>query len=208
MKKALFVTFIVFLIIGTTSQAIAENKTETKIVSIHPKIGEVYEEHPLNEGCSWYCGGGHYKVTASSSLKQEGKTTYFAKNAHDFIFSTAWIEGNKDYGIGEYIDFYFGNDTPRVTHVSLYNGYQKSDTSWKENTRVKKIKMYINKIPYAILHCKDTKKEQTFDLGKPLGHREDGKDLILRFEIMEVYPGNKYKDTAISELNFDGIDVH
>ncbi len=27
-------------------------------------------------GCSWYCGGGPYKITASSNLKEEGKITY------------------------------------------------------------------------------------------------------------------------------------
>ena len=30
----------------------------------------------------------------------------------------------------------------------------------------------------------------------------------LRFEILEVYEGEKYEDTVISELYFDGIDVH
>jgi hypothetical protein len=27
----------------------------------------------------------------------------------------------------------------------------------------------------------------------------------LRFEILDVYPGTKYKDTVISEIIFDGI---
>jgi hypothetical protein len=30
----------------------------------------------------------------------------------------------------------------------------------------------------------------------------------LKFEILDVYPGEKYEDTAISELYFDGVDVH
>ena len=30
----------------------------------------------------------------------------------------------------------------------------------------------------------------------------------LKFEIMDVYPGDKYKDTVISDIYFDGIDVH
>jgi len=32
--------------------------------------------------------------------------------------------------------------------------------------------------------------------------------LILKFEILEVYKGSKYNDTAITEIYFDGIDVH
>jgi len=30
----------------------------------------------------------------------------------------------------------------------------------------------------------------------------------MKFEILEVYTGEKYADTAISEIYFDGIDVH
>jgi hypothetical protein len=30
----------------------------------------------------------------------------------------------------------------------------------------------------------------------------------MRFEIMDVYKGDKYDDTAITEIYFDGIDVH
>lgn len=32
--------------------------------------------------------------------------------------------------------------------------------------------------------------------------------LVIRFKICDVYPGTKYKDTAITEIYFDGIDVH
>ncbi|WP_449508538.1 hypothetical protein [Dawidia soli] len=30
----------------------------------------------------------------------------------------------------------------------------------------------------------------------------------MKFEILEVYEGAKYDDTVISEIFFDGIDVH
>ena len=30
----------------------------------------------------------------------------------------------------------------------------------------------------------------------------------MKFEILEVYKGLKYDDTAISEIYFDGLDVH
>ena len=36
----------------------------------------------------------------------------------------------------------------------------------------------------------------------------DTPNWTLRFEILEVYEGDKYDDTVISELFFDGIDVH
>ena len=32
--------------------------------------------------------------------------------------------------------------------------------------------------------------------------------LTLKFEIKEVYPGDKYDDTVIAEFLYNGIDVH
>jgi hypothetical protein len=154
----------------------------------------------------WYCGEGPYKVTASSFLTSSGNVDYKPKNAHDFSFKTAWVEGVKGYGIGEYLEYYFTNKCPRVTEIKIYNGYVKSDKAWKKNSRVKTIKMYVNNTPYAILNLKDTKAEQTFTV-EPLGRRTDGKDLILKFEIVDVYKGTKFDDVVITELFFDGIDV-
>ena len=53
----------------------------------------------------------------------------------------------------------------------------------------------------------DTKDDQIFQLGT-FGRNTDRSDLVLKFEIIEVYKGLKYNDTAITEIYFDGIDVH
>lgn len=91
----------------------------------------------------------------------------------------------------------------------------KSQTAWANNSRVKKLKMYVNNKPYAILNLKDERALQTFKVD-PLGsaNREDFQalqrkpDWTLKFEIMEVYKGLKYDDVVIAELYFDGLDVH
>ena len=51
---------------------------------------------------------------------------------------------------------------------------------------------------------------QFFEIGTVgYGPRTTNKDpWTLKFEILDVYPGEKYDDTVISELYFDGIDVH
>jgi hypothetical protein len=42
-----------------------------------------------------------------------------------------------------------------------------------------------------------------------LGYHDETKpDWTLKFEILEVYPGSSCDDTVISELYFDGVDVH
>lgn len=169
----------------------------------------------IGDGCSWYCGDGPKKVTASSYLKAQGTNTYEAKNAHDFSYKNAWVEGVDGTGIGEYLEYTFGAAAPRVTDIIIANGFVKSQAAWTNNARVKKLKMYVNNKPYAILNLKDERALQTFKV-EPLGNanREDlsklqGKpDWTLKFEIVEVYKGAKYDDTVIAELFFDGLDVH
>jgi len=169
------------------------------------KYGEVVENawDIIDGRCSWYCGGGNYKIKASSSLGD----SYKAEFANDLSYKTAWVEGKKDEGIGEYLEYYFKNDSPRITEIIISNGYMKSEETWKNNNRVKKLKLYVNGVPLGVLNLKDSRTDQYFEVGT-LGHNKNGTDLILKFEILEVYKGSKYNDTAITEIYFDGIDVH
>ncbi|WP_345122195.1 NADase-type glycan-binding domain-containing protein [Hymenobacter antarcticus] len=173
------------------------------------KYGEVVESmwDIVDGGCSWYCGGGNYEVKSSSSLNSEKGIKYQAKNANDLNYRTAWVEGKPDEGVGEYLEYYFKNNSPRITEIIISNGYMKSETAWKNNNRVKKLKLSVNGKPFGILNLEDSKSDQKFKLGT-FGHNKNGTDLILRFEIVEVYKGGKFNDTAITEIYFDGIDVH
>jgi hypothetical protein len=161
----------------------------------------------ISSECSWYCGGGNYTVKASSSLPNSKAGSYAALSANDLSYKTAWVEGKDGEGIGEHLEYFFKNDAPRITSIIISNGYVKSQTAWKNNNRVKKLKLYVNGKPYRILNLEDTMDDQVFETGT-LGRNKNGKDLVLRFEIMEVYKGDKYNDTAITEIYFDGIDVH
>ncbi len=158
----------------------------------------------IGSECSWYCGGGNYAVRSSSSLS--GKA-YEAKQANDLNYQTAWVEGKDGDGVGEYIEYLFKNESPRITKIIVSNGYVKSEAAWKSNNRVKKLKVYMNGKPFGVLELKDTRDDQVFELGT-LGRNKNGTDLSLRFEILEVYKGDKYNDTAITEIYFDGIDTH
>jgi len=165
----------------------------------------------LGIGCSWYCGGGLDTISASSELKNSKTINYLSKNIHDLSYETAWIEGVPGYGIGEFVTYHFPPENPRITDIIIVNGYVKSQQIWKDNSRVKKLKMYINNEPVAILNLVDSREEQTFKFD-PIGY-PDKQDLnkpwwTIKFEIVDVYKGNKYDDTAITEIYFDGIDVH
>lgn len=166
----------------------------------------------LTGGCSWYCGGGMDTLSASSELAPQGTLTYSARNAHDLSSRTAWVEGAPGPGIGEYLLYHFPPENPRVTTITIINGYARTAKAWRENSRVKRLLMYLNDEPFARLNLEDSRHEQLFKF-EPMGHM-DRDNLAtkpwwtMKFEIVEVYEGEKYDDTAITEIYFDGIDVH
>jgi len=164
---------------------------------------------PLTEGpgCSWYCGGQMYKVTSNSYLKEQGNTNYKPDNIHDFNLFTAWVPDTTNGVIGKKINFHFKPLSPRVTEILIYNGYIKNTELFKANARVKKFRLYINDVYYATLELADTAARQAFKI-TPTQSKDKKQDLILTLEIAEVYKGEKYTDVAVSEINFNGIDVH
>jgi hypothetical protein len=164
---------------------------------------------PMTEGigCSWYCGGEMYKVTSNSWLKEQGDVDYKPDNIHDFNLFTAWVPDTTQGAIGKKINFHFKPLSPRVTEIIIYNGYIKNFELFKSNSRVKKFKLYINDALYAILNVRDTTASQTYKIGL-LQSKDKNKDLILTLEILEIYNGTKSNDVVVSEINFNGTDVH
>jgi hypothetical protein len=171
----------------------------------------------LGPGCSWYCGAG-YQTVVSSSLAAQGENIYTAESVSDDDVRTAWVEGAKGYGIGEYVEFIFEYNAPRATSVTISNGYNKNITAWKNNSRVKTLNVYEDDKLLMVVNLADTRDLQRFDLPHPIPNRkgedglsdreEDNPPVRLRMMISEVYKGDKYDDTAISEITFDGLDVH
>ncbi len=161
----------------------------------------------VTNGSSWYNAGGPLKTEASSFLPAQGKFSYEPAKAHDFDMKTAWVEGKKDYGIGQFIEYSFPPKSPRVNRVIIYNGFQLNRKTWEDNSRVKIFKLYVNGSLHSFLSLKDVTGPQVFAIG-PQGSDREGVSLKLRFEIAEVYEGKRWKDTAVSEINFDGLDVN
>ena len=129
-------------------------------------------------------------VKASSTLSPQGKYNYSVDNLTDYDPRTPWVEGKEDYGIGEYIDLElpYGSD-----NIKILNGYQRSYSSWKNNSRVKTIKVYAYKKAICYVELEDKMGGQYFDLPENDFQR-------IRFVIVDVYKGDKWKDVAISEI--------
>lgn len=170
----------------------------------------------IGEGCSWYCGGGPDSVSASSYLPAGSQYSYEPRNAHDLNYKNAWVEGVPGNGIGEYLEYHFRPTSPRITQIKIANGYIKSEADWRKNGRVKTLKVYLDNQLLTTLHLADSRDLQLFDV-EPIGKVRNNINYdslsktpgwVLKFEIAEVYPGEKYEDVVISELFFDGTDVH
>ena len=169
------------------------------------------------DGCSWYCGEVLFDITASSALPQSNSgITYTPDNIHYFSYATAWVEAAEGHGIGEWITYTFRPTSARVTTFYIANGYVKSEKAYYENSRVKRLRMYVDNKPFAILNLQDVRREQVFEVG-PLGRRnltDDREklellpDMPIKFEILEVYPGSRYTDTVITEIKMSGWDAH
>lgn len=89
-----------------------------------------------------------------------------------------------------------------VNQVAIINGYAKNDKLWKNNNRVKTLKLTIDDTKQYILELEDTKDLQLFDIN----YKNDNitKKINMKFEILEVYPGEKYDDTCITSIYLEG----
>ncbi len=103
-----------------------------------------------------------------------------------------WVEGKNDYGIGESITAKFSE---QINSFSILNGYVDPlhPDYYKKNSRVKKLKVTdIEKNLVYYFDLEDVVIEQRFCLKEPAQN--------LKFEIADVYKGEKYQDTCITGL--------
>jgi hypothetical protein len=115
---------------------------------------------------------------------------------------TAWNEGAEGAGIGEKLDISF-DETVTLDTIKIMPGY--FDQQWYyANNRVKKLTiifhnldMTVDRVIYTVqIHFSDEMKEQEIRLEREINCK------YIEFRIDDVYKGNKYDDTCISEIKF------
>ena len=135
-----------------------------------------------------------FSVQASSTLDPQGTNSYCPKNTLDGRPDTAWVEGVRGPGIGEWISFRFAPQV--ITYIDIYPGYGKSRESFSRNNRVNKATLVFSDGTRVQARFVDEMRTQTISLASPL--RTSSLVLIID----DVYRGSRYDDTCISEINW------
>lgn len=168
--------------------------------------------------CCFQTDSGTKYVAYSSSMKKN----YGSDNIIDKNVGTAWAEGvyyfydeldieEYEDGIGEWVKIYklaqaniefsqyettIGYLKPiHFSGIRIINGYAKSEETYKANNRVKKVEVILTDGTSYIFDLKDNILDfQTLDFGKEVETRD------VTIKILDIYEGNKYNDTCISEV--------
>ena len=133
---------------------------------------------------------------ADSALASQSGNSYGPANLFDGDRGTAWCEGVPGAGEGQIVALFIENGVP-FDRLLIWNGYQKSETSFQRNGRVKRITVSTGDGSEKSFRLPDTTKQIAVNLGEMAVRNE------VYVEIREVYPGSRYQDTCISGLFAD-----
>ncbi len=134
-------------------------------------------------------------LLATSTLVQ-GNYDYSVNNLIDQNKATTWSEGASDVGIGETVTFNFENKCT-VKSINIVNGYCKSEDLYYKNARVKTLTVLFGDSEEQI------SVEDLYDQNQTIKFASEHVTNQIVLRIDEVYPGNKYSDTCVSEINFN-----
>ncbi len=155
-----------------------------------------------------------FQAKASSTLKGN----YAVRNLGDGNPETAWCEGKKGGGVGEWVEFSIPTDFLQNQYCSFHGvivtpGYLKKG-AFLNNERLKKIsltecgqKNALDTMEFEPIRRFDlaTKFKPLSDYKKPhatsfFRKLKTKQPACMRLTIDEVYPGRKFEDTCISEV--------
>lgn len=134
-------------------------------------------------------------VTSQASSTLIPELAYQVNNLFDSRPDSAWATNGKiTNGIGEKIDLQLEKPLS-ITGLTLWNGYQRSETHYRANARPSEIKVLINGEMEFKLPLKDVMGPQTVNFPNPV---ENVTDLSVYIE--KLFTGASYKDVVISEV--------
>ncbi|MGH8910475.1 MAG: NADase-type glycan-binding domain-containing protein [Egibacteraceae bacterium] len=136
-------------------------------------------------------------VSASSTLPPAGQVTYAAANLLDGDPSTAWNEGAQGTA-GEWVQLQLAQEA-RITGLLVWNGYQKAE-QFTQNGRVQRLLIETGGRRFTV-ELLNVRGSQAVQLPQPV------RASTIRLTIDTVFPGDRYPDTALSEIQVFGQPV-
>ena len=135
---------------------------------------------------------------AASSTLTDDAGTHDITLTRDGDLSTCWMEGNSYAGIGETLAFTF--DPVRLYELDISNGNRSTGDSYYDNNRIAKANAYLY-LEGSVVHQQELVFEDNESVETDIFYLEDGItcDKIV-VEIVEVYEGTIYNNTAVSEF--------
>lgn len=136
---------------------------------------------------------GSYTYCGSSVLAPQYGFNYVPANVVDNRLDTAWVEGKKGSGEGEWLLVDLGR-ARSVRTIELLNGYHKNEDIFRKNNRVRGLKIAMSNGYTTTVELEDSGGVQKITLDEPQAVT------WVQLTIQSVYRGTKYQDTAISEV--------
>lgn len=137
---------------------------------------------------------------ASSYLDDDNENNlyYWPCEGVDGDMESSWVEGVEGDGIGEWIKVPL-DPSKYYTEMKIFPGYGVSEELWEKNNRVKKAKITFSNGREWTEDFEDKFELQEFEFFNLVESPE-----WVTLEILEVYEGSKFDDTAIAEIQFIG----
>lgn len=134
-------------------------------------------------------------ITATSIL--EPQFAYHPAHLVDSKLDFSWAtDGKKSAGLGDSFKIHF-NTPQNLSGMILWNGYQRSESHFKANSRVTQAEVKSQSGQTANLNIQDVSGAQKLNFQTPLNAVTD-----LTFTLKALASGLSYKDVVISEIRF------
>jgi hypothetical protein len=172
-----------------------------RLAAADPQLIQSVVEHPvvpeLMGGCSMRCA---FPWETAAILPGQSPTPVYTLDDNDK--DTAWTDGV----VGAKLTFAFPKKLPKELNGTPFYGFDiangdiKTDDTFKEYGRVKKVRLFYNGRAFADVALADSRRWQTVSFDDIMAGQGD----VFSMQILEVYPGNKYATAAITELILQG----
>lgn len=138
-------------------------------------------------------------ATLRATSTAEPQAVRRAAHLFDGRRTHAWAEGVPGDGMSQKLTLQFP-EPRQVGGVEVWNGDQRSPEAFRDNNRVRQLRLVIDGRGAKELDLKDEPGPQRFDVQPAL----TGKEFTL--EVVSTWPGDRTDDTVLSEVRFQDRD--